>query len=112
MTLDFDDMIMRGNNKLYMVYCDNCNIKCAYRPKSSKSKHICGSCRAKERMKRIGNPMQGKTHSNKEKFRKNTYSNIDYDDTIIKYSESGNKRIKYRKRCPICNKDMGYHNLY
>lgn len=55
------------------------------------------------------NPMYGKCHKNREKFRKHTHANVDYADTKTRYTSGGNKVIKYRKCCPICNKDMGYH---
>ena len=48
-------------------------------------------------------------HTNKEKFRKFTHKNVDYDDTVLTYTAGGNKKIRYRKKCPICHNDMGYH---
>lgn len=53
--------------------------------------------------------MYGKSHINRRKFRKNTHTNINYDDVVVTYSSGGHKNIKYRKSCPICGKDMGYH---
>lgn len=56
----------------------------------------------------VNNPMFGKKHKDKEKFRKNTYSNVDYDNVVIVVSEAGNKTIKYKQNCPKCNNDVGY----
>ena len=52
--------------------------------------------------------MQGRKHSNREKFRKNTFNNVCYDDYIVEYTKSGNKRTKFRQQCLKCNKDVGY----
>ena len=52
--------------------------------------------------------MYGKKHKNKEKFRRNTYDNVDYKDTKIIVSKNGNKKITYRQKCPKCSVDVGY----
>jgi hypothetical protein len=59
--------------------------------------------------------MYGKSHTSREKFRKCTHNNVNYDDRVVEYTISGNKRIKYRQKCPICDRDVGYrphHDYY
>ena len=56
----------------------------------------------------VKNPMYGKKHKDREKFRKNTYSNVDYNNTKIHRSSGGNKRILYKMTCPQCNVDVGF----
>jgi hypothetical protein len=102
-----DFIISKDNHKLYKSECITCGADRGYKRKYL-SKKNCRSCSAKFRYEKLGNPMQGKKHSNKEKFRKNTYSNVDYDDAIIEYTKTGNKIIKYRQSCPKCEKDIGY----
>jgi len=115
---DKQDLIIRESttkigrtvlNKLYRVFCDTCNAKMAYRPISSKKNHICSSCQAKTRfIDPTNNPMFGKKHINKERFRKNTFNNVNYEDTVIHYTKHNNKLIKYRQSCPMCGADLGY----
>lgn len=49
-----------------------------------------------------------KPHKDKSKFRKNSFSNVNYDDVKIEYSPAGNIRRKYRMSCLQCNSDRGY----
>lgn len=64
----------------------------------------CRSCVAKQRK----NPMLNKQHLNREKFRKNTFANVNYDDRIEEFSPAGNSRKKYRMSCIQCGSDRGY----
>jgi hypothetical protein len=93
------------NNKKYATYCDICGLNKGYRIKSKSS--FCSSCSAKKRIKKHGNSMQGKKHSNLEKFRP-TYKNVDYDDYQVYYDKTGKKKRKYHMRCVSCNSDRGY----
>lgn len=54
------------------------------------------------------NPMYGKKHSNKEKFRKyNSHPAINYDDFIL----DGNGVKKYMMKCLVCSIQKGYRRL-
>src|SRR5271157_1410715 len=64
----------------------------------------CGSCAAKARP----NPMLGRQHKNKEKFRKHTHKNVNYEDRRIGFSAGGNSTKRYRMTCIQCGFDRGY----
>jgi 5-methylcytosine-specific restriction endonuclease McrA len=53
--------------------------------------------------KRIRQP-----HKDRSKFRKNSFTNVDYDDRLVEYSPAGNPRRKYRMLCIQCGQDRGY----
>jgi len=53
--------------------------------------------------KRIRQP-----HKDRAKFRKASFTNVNYDDRIIEYSPAGNPRRKYRMLCVQCGADRGY----
>lgn len=92
------------NNKKYLTFCDICNKEDGFKIK--KPSHLCGSCRAKKRIKQFGNPMQGHKQD-PTKFR-TTYSNVDYQDFIL---NKRNKRL-YKMTCSGCGCDRGFkiHN--
>lgn len=89
------------NNKKYLTQCDICNKPYGYRIKENRT-HACGSCRAKERIKKYGNPMQGRKQD-PTKFRV-THANVNYEDYIL---DKKNKRL-YRTRCKECGADRSY----
>lgn len=102
-----DFIIAKDSHKLYRSTCIVCGLDRGY-----KRKHLmhnaCNSCSAKKAIKKYGNPMLGNKHKNKEKFRKNTYKNVNYNNTLIKYTKAGNKVIKYKQDCPKCGIEVGY----
>jgi hypothetical protein len=49
-----------------------------------------------------------KPHKDRSKFRKNSYSNVDYDDREAQLSIAGSVRRKYRMSCIKCGCDRGY----
>lgn len=102
-----DFIIKYGNKKYFKAICHQCKVDRGYVAKFHLN-NICGSCAGKKAFAIYGNPMQGKKHSNRERFRKHTHSNVDYNDYILYYSKSGNKRIKYKQKCPQCYIDLGY----
>lgn len=67
---------------------------------------FCSACRAKVRIEKYGNPMQGKSQD-PTKFR-DTYPNVDYTDYVL---NCRNKRL-YKMKCSECNAERGYkiHN--
>jgi protein-arginine kinase activator protein McsA len=105
-----DDFIYKKNSKhkYYKATCIECGIDRGWQRKHL-ANGLCRSCSSKRRCELLGNPMQGRKHDDTSKFRKHSYSHYDYEDKIVEYSKSGNKRIKYRKSCPSCGIDMGYH---
>jgi len=48
-----------------------------------------------------------KPHKDRSKFRKNSFSNVDFDDVKSK-SPPGSIRRKYKTLCLQCGKDRGY----
>jgi hypothetical protein len=101
--------IKKGNYWYYQAFCLQCGKDRGYQRQSHLEKR-CRSCAQKQRLQDPkNNPMYGKKHQNTEKFRKNSYAHYNYDDVRLFYSDSGNKRIQYRKQCPVCLADMGYH---
>src|ERR1035438_9348612 len=54
------------------------------------------------------NSTYGLKHVDREKFRKNSYPNVNYNDRIVEYSPAGNSRKKYRMSCSQCGSDRGY----
>ena len=105
---DESDYIKKGNHKYFKAVCNTCGKDRGYQRLSSVIRN-CLSCATKKRLSDPkNNPMYGKKHKNTAQFRKDTYSNVDYSDTKIRYSKNGNKCITYKQRCPICNKSVGY----
>ena len=100
--------IVKGSHKYYKAYCQQCNSDRGYTRKHLLNR-LCRSCSSKKSIKLYGNPMSGKSHHNTSKFRKNTYTHYDYSDRSVSINKSGNKIIRYRKKCPQCGDDMGYH---
>lgn len=49
-----------------------------------------------------------KPHKDRAKFRKTSFTNVNYDDRIVEYSPAGNARRKYRMSCIQCGEDRGY----
>lgn len=96
-----------GNKKYYKAFCSVCNSDRGYVQKRYII-GLCSSCGAKKRCIDHCNPMSGKKHINRERFRKNTFDNVDYYDIKVEYSSAGNKRTKYRQVCPKCRVDVGY----
>lgn len=105
-----NDFLYKENSKhkYYRASCCKCGVDRGYQRKHLLDR-LCGSCASIDKNKKHGNSMQGRKHKNTEKFRKHSYSHYDYSDSLVEYSKSGNKRIKYRKNCPSCSVDMGYH---
>jgi hypothetical protein len=101
------DFIYKNNSshKYYKAACKTCGQDRGYLRKQFLDK-ICASCAAKQ--SQGISPRGGHKHSNREKFRKNTFSNVDYDEYFVEYTKSGNKRTKFKQHCPKCNKDVGY----
>ena len=102
-----DYIISKDGHKLFKSYCSLCKQDKGFQRKNQMNK-LCQSCSANHKIQTYGNPMQGKKHKNKEIFRKNTFLNVNYDDTEISYTKSGNKIIKYKQICPKCSCDVGY----
>jgi len=94
-----------SNHRYYKSTCGTCGIDRGYKRKHL-TKTTCASCASK---KRQTNPMLGRSHSNREKFRKHNYLHYDYNDVSVRFSKAGNKCVRYRKHCPCCATDMGYH---
>lgn len=101
------DKIRKYDHWYYRSYCSICNADRGCQRKH-KMQGVCASCSAKHKIAKFGNPMSGKKHSNREKFRKRTHENVDYDSLIVTVSKSGNKIKRYRQYCPICKADVGY----
>lgn len=97
----------KDNHSLYKATCSNCGKDRGLVFKVHFDK-LCRSCSSINNIKNNGNPMKGRKHLNKERFRKMTYSNVDYENFIIEKSKTGNKRIKYKQKCPKCGEDVGY----
>lgn len=103
-----DGFILKGQHKYFKANCSICGTDRGYKRKHLINKP-CSSCAAKQRITEHGNPMQDRRHVDREKFRKHNYSHYNYSDVKVYHTKSGNKYIKYRKSCPKCGVDMGYH---
>ena len=103
------DFIYKQNSlhKYYKATCSTCGKDRGYLRKQFLDK-ICGSCATKDAIEKHGNPMQDQKHNNREKFRKNTFNNVDYETYVVEYTKSGNKRTKFKQCCPKCGVDVGY----
>lgn len=101
--IDADDFIIKNKHKYFAAVCSECGCSRGFKRKHQLHGR-CRSCAAKS----SANPMQGRTHTDRAKFRKHTYDNVDYEDSKISYSKSGNKCIRYRQKCPQCRADVGY----
>jgi ribosomal protein S14 len=98
-----------SNHKHYKATCSSCGKDRGYVRKHY-LKLLCLSCSLLQSPKVANRP--GHKHINKERFRKNTFSNVDYEDSFTTYNKSGNKCTKYKQRCPKCNIDVGYRVHY
>src|ERR1035437_8084594 len=88
--------------------CKDCNKYLGYKINNLKDKR-CSSCRKKFiSANPHEHPSIGKEHKDRSMFRKNTFSNVNYDDRIEQFSPSGNSRKKYRMTCIECEDDRGY----
>lgn len=88
--------------------CFDCQKELGFKINNNKPKR-CQACRTiLIRRDPTKHSTYGMVHSNRKRFRKNTYPNVDYEDRIIEYSPAGNPRKKYRMRCLSCNSDRGY----
>ena len=88
--------------------CKDCNKSLGYKPNDNKDRR-CRDCYKKFTLTdSYIHPSMGMTHSDRSKFRKNTFSNVDYNDRIEEFSPSGNSRKKYRMTCIECTSDRGY----
>jgi hypothetical protein len=105
---DCGDYIVKRGHKYFKSNCITCGGDRGYKRKV----HIhrsCGSCVAKKNFSTSKhNPMFGKKHTDRERFRKHTHKNVNYDDRRIVFSKSGNKRLLYRTSCLQCGADRGY----
>ena len=88
--------------------CFDCDKDLGFKLNNEKSKR-CRSCRTKLlHLDPTQNSTYGLIHSDRKRFRKQTYSNVNYDDRIIECSTAGNIRKKYRMSCSQCGLDRGY----
>jgi hypothetical protein len=89
--------------------CKTCGKDRGFKSKNNLVKN-CRSCSSKIQLSDPKkNPMYGRKHKDKHRFRKNSYDHYDYSDSIVEYTKTGNKILKYRKSCPSCKIEMGYH---
>jgi hypothetical protein len=106
-----EDKIKRGQYWYYKAFCCECNGDRGYVRSSFVKDKTCRSCSAKKSIEKYGNPMSGKRHQNKEKFRKQTHPNVDYDSLKEIILPSGFEKKVYKQTCPQCNSDVGYRPI-
>ena len=102
------DFIKKNGVTLYRAYCEQCNIDRGYLQKRNLLIKLCRSCSSKSKIIKYGNPMQGKKHLNKDKFRKITHANVDYESLVVMVLPSGYHKKVYKQTCPQCCTDVGY----
>lgn len=95
-----NDFILKGGHKYFKADCISCGSDRGYKRKQFVAGH-CSSCAAKNREIQ---PMSGKNHSDTSIFRKHNHPHYNYEDRVVT-----EKTVKYRKYCPQCGDDMGYH---
>lgn len=90
--------------KYVLTTCFDCVKKIGYKLNDGATKR-CRPCRTQYN---AIHPVTGYRHKDKAKFRKFSYSNVNYDDRIVEFSPAGNPRKKYRMKCKDCGEDRGY----
>jgi len=106
-----EDIIKKNGFTLYSTKCERCSKDRGYLQKRNSLIKLCKSCASKDKLTKHGNPMKGKKHLNKEKFRKITHTNVDYDSLKVLVLPSGFPKKVYRQTCPQCSIDVGYRPI-
>ena len=101
------DTIRKNKYTYYKSHCSSCGCDRGFQRKQLVD-GFCRSCSSKIKIAKIGNPMKGKKHLNKSKFRKLDHPNVDYNTLKIILLPCGHNKKVYRQTCPKCHADVGY----